>query len=37
MDADQMQIIDMAITSGIVTIVPHRYEPRPAAEAERKL
>jgi hypothetical protein len=32
-----MQIIGMAITSGIVTIVPHRYELCPAAEAERKL
>jgi hypothetical protein len=33
-------IIVMAITRGprgIVTVVPHRYEPRPAAESERKL
>jgi hypothetical protein len=30
-------IIVMALTTGIVTIIPHRYELCPAAEAERKL
>jgi hypothetical protein len=31
------RIIGMVITSGTMTIVSHRHEPRPAAEAERKL
>jgi hypothetical protein len=32
-----MQIIGMALTTGIVTIVPHRYESCPADEVKRQL